>query len=737
MTTPALIHFDPESQVFHLTNGRISYLLAIETGGYVGQLYFGQAIQHYHGQLKYPHRDRGFSGNLPGSLDRAYSLDTLAREYSSQGDGDFRTPALVVQQADGSQAARLIYQDYQLTPGKPKLAGLPAAYVVEPDEAQTLTVRLKDPVSELVVALRYTIYRDYDIVARSVNISNAGSTTVQLAKVASMQLDFATQDFEVISLPGGHVNERHLQREKVGYGVKNFSSRRGTSSHQMNPFIALCTPTTDENQGEVYGFNLVYSGNHLESVEKDQFDQTRVTIGINPDQFNWRLTPGDSFQAPEVLMAYSATGLNGMSQAYHHLLRERVARGKHQFAERPIVVNNWEATFWHFNADQLKPIVAEAKHLGIEMFVLDDGWFGHRDDDNSSLGDWQVMASKFPDGLSGFANYVHQQGLKFGMWFEPEMISFDSDLYQAHPDYLLQVPGRAPSPARNQYVLDMGRAEVRQNVHDQLAALLKTGQIDYIKWDMNRNLTDLYSPALPADQQGEVSHRYVLGVYALLEALTSEFPDVLWEGCSGGGGRFDAGWLYYMPQSWTSDNTDAVARMTIQYGTSLAYPISATTAHVSVAPNQQTGRPTSLTTRGDVAMSGVFGYELDLTELTAAEKTVVQQQVTTYQALRPLIQFGDFYRLLDPSKGNRCAWEFVQPDQSEVVAFSFNILNVAQPPLRRLRLIGLNPDWQYQEVTTGAIYGGDELMRTGFYEPFATEDFTSQRYHFKALSSKA
>lgn len=731
-----LIEFDDKNHVFHLHNHHISYLFSIETGGFLSHLYFGKRIKTYHGQLKNPKRDRGFSGNLPGSQDRTYSLDFLLQEYSSKGDGDYRVPATVIRQPDGSRSAFFTYQSHVIQPGKPVLKGLPAAYTKNDEEAETLVVTLADQLSDLELDLVYTIYQDRDVVTRSANLHNRGKQSVHLEKIASMQVDLPSGNKDVISLPGAHVNERHIQREPIGYGVKSFESRRGTTSHQMNNFIAVCDPDTDEFQGDVYGFCLVYSGNHKEEVEKDQYGQIRIVIGINDDQFDWQIDPGADFQTPEVIMAYSANGLNDMSHTYHHLLRERVARGKYQYAQRPIVVNNWEATFMDFTEAKLREIVDAAKKTGIEMFVLDDGWFGHRDDDHSSLGDWKVFAKKFPNGLKPFSDYIHQQGMKFGIWFEPEMISFDSDLYRAHPDYLLKVPGRQPSPARSQYVLDMGRAEVRENVHEQMKAIFNSCQIDYVKWDMNRHLSDIYSVGLPPEKQGEVLHRYVLGLYQLLEELTEENPDILWEGCSGGGGRFDAGLLYYMPQSWTSDNTDAIARLKIQYGTSLAYPISSMTAHVSVSPNQQTGRATPLETRANVAMSGVLGYELDLTKMSAKDRAHVSREVAFYKQIRPVIQYGEFSRLIDPNHGNRCAWQFVAPDQSEVVAFSFNLLAAAQPEFQQLKLMGLDAGKLYQNVETGEMIGGDELMHTGFYEPIHQFDFSSNMYHFKAVVSE-
>ena len=728
-----LITFDEKQKVFHLSNSQISYLFSVEAGATLSHLYFGQAVKAYHGQLRYPRLDRGFSGNLPGSKDRTFSRDSVPEEYSSAGEMNFRTLASVVRQADGANALMLKYVGYEITPGKPKLTGLPAAYVENDDEAQTLTVTLQDEKSQVEFKLAYTIYRDYPIITRSVQVVNHGEAKVKLEKVASMQLDFVGRDLDVISLPGAHVRERQITRTRVTPGIHQYSSIRGSSSHQMNPFVALVDPATTEFSGEAYGFALVYSGNHAFEVEKDQFGQTRLTAGINDFNFNWELQPGASFQAPEVLLTYSSHGLNGMSQGFHHLIQERVVRSKFKHAQRPIVVNNWEATYFDFDEAKLQTIVDEAQNLGIEMFVLDDGWFGHRSNDDSSLGDWQVFAKKFPHGLKHFADYVHGKGLKFGLWFEPEMISYDSDLYRNHPDYLMQVPGREPSPARDQYILDLSRQEVVDNIFEQVKAILTANDVDYVKWDMNRHLSDIYSVGLPPERQGEVYHRYMLGVYQLMDRLTSAFPDVLFEGCSGGGGRFDAGLAYYMPQSWTSDNTDAVARLGTQAGTSLVYPPSLMTAHVSAVPNGQTGRTTSFATRGAVAMSAVFGYELDLTKLTTEEKQAVKEQIGKYQEVRDLVVNGDFFRLKDPGAGNEVAWMFVAKDQSEALVMDCQLLAEAQPFFTKTKLVGLDPNRKYQNVATKEIFGGDELMHLGYYNPVVKEDFVARLTHFKAL----
>ncbi|MBL5009970.1 alpha-galactosidase [Enterococcus lactis] len=707
-TEKNFILFDEKSRVFHLRNTFLSYLIKIEESNVLAHIYFGKPVKQYKDNKNYPRRDRGFSGNIPLNPDRSLSKDTLPQEYSSHGSMDFRTPASIIQRKNGSDLLDLRYDSNYITDGKPDIEGLPQTYVLDKSEAQTLVISLKDRETAIYFDLFYTIFSDRAVITRSVKIRNETRETIKLEKAASFQLDFAhTRRFdEVIALPGAHVNERQISRQSLLSGTKVFESRRGTSSHHMNNFIALVHHHTTENTGEAIGLQFVYSGNHSFELEKDQINQLRVVGGINSHCFSWELNANQSFQTPEMILSYSSQGLNKMSQIHHELLRERIARGRHQFAERPILVNNWEATYFDFNSEKIKAIIDEAKELGIEMFVLDDGWFGKRDADNSSLGDWFEYKGKLTNGLREIADYAHSKGLKFGLWFEPEMISIDSELYRTHPDFLMQVPGRMPSASRSQHVLDFTRLDVRQTIEKQMRKILDTIPLDYIKWDMNRSLSDIYSITLDPLRQGEVAHRYMLGLYELLEHLTADYPEILWEGCSGGGGRFDAGFIYYMPQSWTSDNTDAVERMKIQYGTSLAYPISSITAHVSAVPNHQTGRSTSLKTRGETAMSAVFGYELDLTKLSPEEKKQVKEQIISYQTIRPVIQYGHYYRLASPFEENIVAWMFVSPKQDEAIVFLGRILASAQPAFHEVYLLGLDDEALYQEQTSKRLFSG-------------------------------
>ncbi|MCJ1994745.1 alpha-galactosidase [Lactococcus piscium] len=725
-----LITFDERNQVFHLSNKTISYIIGLERAAYLSHLYFGKAIKRYQNSRQYPLIDRSFSPNPAGLplKTRDFSLDVLPQEMPSHGHGDFRNPAVQIKQVNGSSITDFVYDSYEIIAGKPALKGLPATYVESDSEAETLVITLVDRLLDLTLKLSYTIFADRQVIARNSFLENKGQESVIIEKIASASLDLVSQDLELISLAGRHNKEREIERQTVQRGTRIIDSKRGSSSHQANPFIALVSPKTDEFTGTAIGLALVYSGNHEMLVERDQFEQTRAMAGINPFGFAWELAPSQSFQSPEALLVFSDQGLNGMSQSFHDVLQNRLARGKFRHADRPILINNWEATYFDFNTDKIKAIVDGAADLGIELFVLDDGWFGKREDDTSGLGDWFENRDKLSGGLAGISDYVHGKNMSFGLWFEPEMVNADSDLYRAHPDYALQIPNRSISTSRDQYVLDFSRKDVRETIIARMRHILDTVNIDYIKWDMNRSLTDVYSATLDSANQGEVFHRYVLGLYEMLETLTTEYDYILWEGCSGGGGRFDPGFLYYMPQSWTSDNTDAVERLDIQYGTSLLYPISSMGSHVSVVPNHQTHRVTGLDIRGDVAMSGVFGYELNVQDMTVAEKVTVSEQVAFYKQHRQLLQYGKFHRLVSPFETSHAAWLFVNPDKSQAIAFYFRKFAESAGPLHTIKFAGLDPEKVYQ-VNGEASYGGDELMHVGIYlDPFMVGDYQSRKF---------
>lgn len=734
------INFDEQHQIFHLTNQKISYILGIEEGQLLAQLYFGKKITSYHNSRRYPRLDRGFSPNLagkPAEIDRRFSKDVLPQEYSGNQTGDYRQTAInLTDDVNGASAADFRYADFKIVSGKPHLKGLPQTYIEKGDEAQTLIIHLIDATLRTSLYLSYTIYDQRAVIIKSAKLVNNSDRIIRIDKIASAQLDLPKNNFDLISLYGAHVNERQIQKNELPFGITEISSRRGSSSHHFNPFIALVDKHISETSGEAIGVQLVYSGNHQFTIEKDYIQQLRIITGINEYGFNWQLAPTAEFQTPEAIFAYTDKGLNDLSLTYHKLLRERVARGKFKYAKRPIVINNWEATYFDFNATKIKAIIDKAAPLGIEMFVLDDGWFGKRDDDKSSLGDWYEYVDKLSDGggLANLAEMVHKKNMQFGLWFEPEMISADSKLYRQHPDYALTIDNREMTPSRDQYVLDFSRDEVVDNIFNQICQILDTVKIDYIKWDMNRHLTEVYSHALNNTQQGEVYHRYMLGVYDLAERLVTKYPDILFEGCSGGGGRFDAGMLYYFPQSWTSDNTDPIARLKIQYGTSLAYPLSSMTAHVSASPNHQTGRQTSLAMRAGVAFAGVLGYELDLSKLTDDELKIIAMQIAFYQKHWQLLQYGDFKRIKSPFEENEVAWEFVSANQEEVMLFNYRILSEAQPSFSITKLTGLKDNYLYQETTTHHQYYGDELMNVGLYDaPVAKQDFTVTIKHFKKI----
>ncbi|MFZ1541632.1 MAG: alpha-galactosidase [Enterococcus aquimarinus] len=726
-----MITFNKEQQVFHLCNNQISYLIEVEEHGYLAHLYFGKKINHYSGHYQYVRDMRSF-GPYPEAADHdTFSLDTVMLEYPGYGFGDFREPAYNFKLKDGSRITDFRYDSFEIVQGKCAIEGLPHLYTNQATEAETLIITLKDDVAQLRLKLNYTIYQDYATVIRSTTLINDSTETVEINQLASQSLDFPNRSFELIHLNGAWGRERQLTREKIEIGTKVLDSKRGSSSHHQNPFVTLVEPTTTEFQGEAYGFCLVYSGNHQTVIEKDNYSQTRVVMGMNPFNFAWQLPAGESFHSPEVVNVYSNQGLNQMSKTYHDLFNHHLIRGEHQLKERPVLINNWEATYFDFDDAKIHGIVDEAQALGIEMFVLDDGWFGERKDDHRSLGDWYEFEGKLEQGLEGIAQYVHDKGMKFGLWFEPEMISKDSDLHRAHPDWVLSVPGRPRSLSRQQHVLDFSRADVRDHIYQQMTAILDRVPIDYIKWDMNRNMTEVYSLLLDPEMQGEVSHRYILGLYEFMEKLTQAYPHILFESCSGGGGRYDAGMLYYMPQTWTSDNTDPIARLKIQYSTSLVYPISTMGAHVSAIPNHQTGRETSLDIRGNVAMSGVLGYELDLTTLSEEEKVLIVKQVDFYKEHRQLLQFGDFVRLKSPYEENEVAWMFVSKDKKEAIVFYFRVLVEASAPYVTLKLAHLDETLEYQ--IANHVISGDALMNIGMYiDPKLHGDYATQAFILKA-----
>jgi alpha-galactosidase len=730
----AAIEWRPRDRQLHLRNGLISYVIGVLDDGSLGHLYLGSALPE---DNSYRHLG---PGEFHGFANRVG--EPIALECPTRGTGDFRIPALSIRAADGATVVQPVFVGQSISPGKPDLDGLPSTYVEGDDEAATVVVRLRDEPTGLEIALSYSVFAELPVVARSVRVHNQGSTAVRLETAMSATLDLPDADWTMVQLTGTWARERHVVSRRLVPGRQSISSQRGASGHEHNPFLALARPAATEQAGQVLGLSLVYSGNFLAEAEVDPYGTTRLRIGIDPETFSWFLEPGAEFQAPEAVLAWSDAGFGGLSDAYHRLYRERLARGTWRDRPRPVVINNWEGTYFRFDEPKLLQIAAAARDLGIELVVLDDGWFGRRDDDTTSLGDWVADRRKLPNGIDGLARQVEAMGTGFGLWIEPEMISEQSELFRAHPDWAIGIPGRPRTPSRQQYVLDLSRAEVVEHLFEVLSDLLRSAPISYVKWDMNRNITEPYSPSLPPDRQGEFFHRYILGVYELYRRLTVAFPAVLFESCAGGGGRFDPGILAFAPQGWTSDGSDAVERLAIQWGTSLVYPLSSMGAHVSAAPNHQVGRITPLTMRAAVAFFGVFGYELDPTAFSEAERSYVAAQVAFYKRWRELFQRGRFVRLVSPfdGDGNETAWMVVANDRRAAIAAHYRVLNRARAGRRRILLRGLDPGMHYRVTTWPGDLdlghrGGDDLMAAGLDLPSATAedgDFTARLFVLEA-----
>lgn len=709
------IVFHEKTGIFHLSNPYLSCILSVMPSGHLGQLYFGAALTD---QENFSHLcERGHRDMAPVLFDgdTTFSLEHLKQEYPSFGKGDMRYPAFEIRQENGSTVSDFRYAGYQIRKGKKPLPGLPAVYTEQESEAQTLEILLRDVAMDAEILLSYTIFRDVPVIARSAAFQNTGSQTLVLTRAMSLNLDLPDADYEMLQLAGASLRERYPQRHRLREGVQSIHSMRGHSSHQFNPFLALLRPETTEQTGEVIGISLVYSGNFLGQVEVDTMGTTRVMMGIHPQNFAWPLQKGESFQTPEAVMVYTKNGLNGMSQVFHTLYRTRLARGVWREKERPILVNNWEATYMKFDEEKILSIAKKAKELGIEMMVLDDGWFGHREDDTSSLGDWYPNLEKLPSGIKGLSEKITEMGMLFGLWIEPEMVSPDSDLFRAHPDWVLgNVQGHL-CQGRHQFVLDFSRDEVVDYIGDQIENILKDSKISYIKWDMNRSISDLFSNGRNAADQGCVYHRQILGIYRLYERLTSRYPQILFESCASGGGRFDPGMLYYAPQAWASDDTDACERVKIQYGSSYVYPLSSICSHVSAVPNHQTFRSVPLETRAAVACFGAFGYELDLNLLSEEEQEQVKKQVAFVKKYRSLIQNGTFYRLKSPFEGSKsdAAWMVVSKDQSSAILAYYRIWQPVNDGYNRIRLQGLDPKSCYEISDRNYSCYGDELMEAG------------------------
>lgn len=720
------IRYWKEKQIFSIDTKNTTYQMKVDSYGFLLHLYYGAKVN---GAMDYllTYADRGFSGNpAEAGADRTYSLDVLPQEYPTWGTGDYRNAALLIQNADHSESCKLQYAGHTIKKGKYNLSGLPAVYAEE-NEAETLEIYMEDCVSNLKVTLLYGVVEQLDIITRSVIIENHGSENIIIEKAGSACLELLPGQYDLLSFCGRHTMERIVQRKRIGYGSSVFESRRGTSSHQYNPAFILADVNATEDRGNCYGIAFVYSGGFRFETEKDPYDQVRTVMSIQPEQFAYPLNPGERFVVPETIFSFSQNGFGALSHNYHNCINHHVIRRSFQKKMRPVLINSWEAAYFDFTGETMLELAKNAADVGIDLVVMDDGWFGKRDDDNSGLGDWEVNEEKLGCSLGTLIEKINELGVDFGIWIEPEMISEDSTLYRNHPDWVLQIPGRSPVRSRNQLVLDFSRKDVRDYIFASICKVLDQGNITYVKWDMNRSISDVYSHV---NVRETVLHDYVVGVYDFLEQMIQRYPELLIEGCSGGGGRFDIGMLYYTPQIWCSDNTDAIDRTKIQYGTSFFYPASAVGSHVSAVPNHQTGRITSLKTRAVVAMAGTFGYELNLQMLSAEEKEEIKEQVAVFKKQNELIQQGTYYRLTNPMEDAMAAWLFVSENKKHAL---FNVVVLdkqANAGVTFIKLKGLLEGSTYISSVDNREYAADGLMEAGFPIPSTLGEYEAYQVEF-------
>ena len=733
------IIFHKELKEFHLYNKEISYIIHILPNGHVGNLYFGKKIDPY---KTYNHLFEGIYRPLAAYVyegDNKFSLQNTRQEYPTFGLSDFRKGAFLIKQENGSEISDFKYESHKIIEGKLKLKGLPQTYVENKEDATTLEITLLDEVIKSKLKLYFTIFEDRAVITRSASFLNLSNKSINIEKAMSFNLDLPDSNYNMIQLNGAWGRERHVYDRSIKEGTQGFYSLKGASSAEFNPFLALRRRNTDEFSGEVIGFSLVYSGNFMAEVDVDTYNQTRIMMGIHPERFSWPLNLNEEFYTPEVVIVYSDKGLNYISQVYHSLYRECLMRGKWKNSVRPILLNSWEALSFSIDEEKIKELATNASKLGVELFVLDDGWFGKRNNDNAGLGDWTVNKEKFPNGLNEIIEYINKLGMDFGIWIEPEMVNKDSELYRSHPDWIIHDPNRKPSHTRNQYTLDFSRDEVVDHIYNQIEKLLSDYNISYVKWDMNRYITECYSKDKEANSQGTVYHKYILNVYKLYDKLTARFPNILFESCSSGGARFDPGMLYYAPQTWTSDNTDAMERIKIQYGSSFVYPLISMGSHVSESPNQQVFRETALETRANVAYFGNLGYELDVNKLSDVEKEEIKKQIQFYKENREVFQFGEFYRIKNPYNNNISAWMVKSNDEKTIIFGCYKLLNHANEGKERVKLFGLDKDGDYKlSYPYEKEFKGDELMNVGIsmnddYFCNSGNDFSSVLYLLRKI----
>ena len=772
-----MIRYIEEHQVFILETKSTQYVMCVRPDGHLEHLYYGGRSldcgdQNIAGLWDVAHDRSLFETGNAIALDGGLTLESLLQELSSTGKGDVSEPFVCMTHANGSTTCDFVYESYEIKNGRDELEGLPCAVEYHrgtdgrfntvneqqgtevgsgvagglqsiqayerqntAGEVTQLTITLRDKFYRQRLELIYVTWDDCDVITRSARLTNESDDVERVDRLMSMQFDMRMyQEYDMIHFGGAWAREMHRSVHPVRQGRVSVSSSTGTSGSRANPFFMVVEHGSSEEHGECYGFNLIYSGDHMESCEQNSYGRMRILSGINPEGFSFALEPGQSFQSPEAVMTYSDSGFGGVSSHMHAFVRRHIVRGHWADRERPVLLNSWEAAYFDINEKKLLKLAKEAKKCGIELFVMDDGWFGHRDNDTSSLGDWQENRSKLPGGVKQLADKINALGLDFGIWVEPEMVNEDSDLYREYPDWALKIPGRAMNRSRHQLNLDITRKEVRDHIMNQIFKVLDACKADYVKWDMNRSVDNVFSAALPKERQGEVYHRYVLAVYEMMESLVQRYPNLLFESCSGGGGRFDAGMLYYSPQIWCSDNTDAIDRLKIQYGTSFGYPVSAMGAHVSVCPNHQSGRITPFETRGTVASSGTFGYELDLMKMSEEEKKTAREQILKYKEMEHLVQSGDYYRLVNPfENNNHVLWQFVSKDKKETVVCGVRLHSEANPYIYLFYPQGLDADLHYEDIATGKVYTGAALMKAGLPLPLTTGDYQPIRFTFKAV----
>ncbi len=704
-----------ENNYFYLEGKDISYIFRIDNNGYLIHCYFGKKIKAYPTQIV---PERFYCWHSWG--EDGVKLDEIAQEVPTYGHTDLRRPMV----SFGEKISVLKYKSHSIYKGKKPLSALPSS-IDEKEACETLEVVLFDSANNIELTLFYTVFESKNTIARHVEITNKADTSLKIDSAYSMCIDFEHSDFCETHFSGRWGFEREKVTSPIITGTLDLNNARGGSGHFMNPFVCLHSPDATETSGDVYAFSLIYSGNHSTVIDTDQRFRTRVMQGINPFGFEWMLEKDETFTSPESLLSFSDKGFGDMSRNLHSFIRDNIVRGEWKYKERPILINNWEATYMNFNEKKILSIASLAKDLGIELFVLDDGWFGKRNTDTCSLGDWYVNLEKLPSGIEGLAQKVCDLGISFGLWFEPEMVSPDSDLYRAHPDWAIHAENIAPALSRNQLVLDLSRKDVQDYVIESVVSILKKAPISYVKWDYNRYITDM--PRLG------YNHEYTIGMYRVTKEITRALPHVLFEGCSGGGGRFDLGILCYMPQIWTSDNTDPIERIFIQYGTSFGYPTSTMGSHVTASPNHYTARKPSMKTRGDIALSGNFGYELDITTLSDEDLEEIKKQVINCKNIRSLVQYGDFYRLSDPFKKNIAAWQIVNEDKSESFFCAARILFKSNVYFPIIKLAGLCEGALYKDEYTNKIYSSDELMHRGLFVDFNHGDFVTYTMHLKKI----